>query len=227
MMMPAECRPEAFELFAQQIPIIETTDGLLRAAMAIAMHAFDDLDPQREDDQLHAMADRVRQRVKGRQVQAVLAHLHAVLFDEEGFAGDLEDYYNPLHCYLPVVLETRTGIPVTLSLVYKVVADRAGLHVEGVNAPGHFLTRVHGAGGSMLVDPFFRGQVLSPQEAYRRIEQRTGWTPPAGQDVLRTVTHRQWIRRILHNLQRFLASERRTHDLAAMSELESLLNLPP
>ena len=65
-------------------------------------------------------------------MHAVLAHLHEVLFDEEGFAGNVDDYYNVANSYLPVVLETRRGIPISLTLLYKLVAERLGLPVQGV-----------------------------------------------------------------------------------------------
>ena len=65
-----------------------------------------------------------------------------VLFEEEGFAGNLERYYNALNSYLPVVLNARRGLPIVLGLIYKAVGESAGLLVEGINAPGHFLVRI-------------------------------------------------------------------------------------
>ncbi len=221
---PVVCRPEAFRLFAEQLPHLHTTDGLLRAAVAIAMHAMDDVDPDNVDDILLAYATRVRSRVSGRQIQAVLAHLHHVLFTEEGFTGNQENYYHPLNSYLPAVLESKRGIPVSLALVYKVVAERVGLHAEGLNAPGHFLVRVRGARDWMIVDPFYGGDLLNREEAFERIERVTGRSIPHTRHYLQPATHAQWLSRILANLQHVLAAQDRRNDLAAMNELQALLD---
>ncbi len=221
---PTACRPAAFHYFAEHLPTIDTTDGLLHAAIGISMHALDDVNPADVDDCLLAMATRVRSRVRSNQVKAVLAHLHQVLFQEEGFAGAQSTFYRPLNSYLPAVIESKRGIPVTLGLLYKVVADRAGLHVEGVNAPGHFLVRVRGQDDWMLVDPYFGGTPLSREEAFERIGRVTGKKVPHTRHYLQPATHTQWISRILTNLQHVLANENRQHDLAAMNELHALLD---
>lgn len=221
--IPFSCRTEAYDLFAAQIPDLETTDSLLRAAIAVSMHAFEDVDPTEIDCRLSALAGRIRSRVRGKNVQALLAHLHCVLFEEEGFAGNLRNYYHPLNSFLPAVLESRRGIPITLSLIYKVVAERAGLEVEGVNAPGHFLARVKTETGGMIVDPFYRGGVLTEAEAWQRIKLVTGRNLPESPCFLAPATHEQWILRILANLQHIYTVHQRTDDLAAMNELQGLL----
>ena len=71
-----------------------------------------------------------------------MAHLHDVLFDVVGFVGNVDDYYNPANSYLPNVLRTRRGLPITLVLIYKCVAEQLGLTVRGINSPGHFLASV-------------------------------------------------------------------------------------
>src|SRR5215217_1296515 len=145
MKLPVCCSPAAFELLGRAAGSIDSPDALLNGAVAIAMHQMDDVDAAAIDAQLQGYADTVRSRVRGRQPQAVLAHLHAVLFDEEGFGGNTEDYYNPANSFVPAVLETKRGLPITLSLIYKVVADRLGLRAWGVGLPGHFLVAVDAA----------------------------------------------------------------------------------
>ena len=225
--IPQTCHHAAYELFADQIPVLETTDGLLRAAVAISKHAFEDVDPDNIDDRLSALAETVRLRLHGKSVPAALAHLHHVLFDEEGFSGNDDDYYHPLNSHLPAVLESRRGIPVTLAIIYKVVAERVGLPVEGINAPGHFLVRVLVERRGMLVDPYFRGTVLTEREAFHRMEQATRRQVPRSPYFLRPATHEEWISRILANLQHIYASLRRFDDLAAMNELQELLSRGP
>ena len=221
---PNVCRPEAFQLFAEQLPAIDEIDGLLKAAIAISLHALDDVNPDDVDDYLLALATRVTARSQSGNLQAILAHLHQVLFVEEEFEGNQADYYNPLNSYLPAVVASRRGIPVTLSIIYKVVGERAGLHIDGINAPGHFMVRVRGQRDWMIVDPFFGGTLLSREEAFCRIERVTGRTIPHTRHYLQRATHRQWISRILAGLQNILAAGKCQEDLAAMGELRALLD---
>jgi regulator of sirC expression with transglutaminase-like and TPR domain len=87
--------------------------------------------------------------------RALGAHLHGEL----GFRGNHDDYYDPRNSYLDQVLERRTGIPITLSVVYLAVARRAGVPMEGIGFPGRFFVRVGGPGG-VYQDPFHEGRVL-------------------------------------------------------------------
>src|SRR6185295_3779128 len=82
------------------------------------------------------------------------------LFEEEGFRGNAEDYYDPRNSFLNDVLDRRLGIPITLSVLYIVVAARAGLEAAGVGLPGHFVVRAERRGRSRLLDPFHGGELL-------------------------------------------------------------------
>jgi regulator of sirC expression with transglutaminase-like and TPR domain len=223
MAYPTHCRAEAFEEFAQQLPNLDRTECLLRGAIAISMHALDDVVPETSEDYLQALAARVLSRVRNRSVPALLAHLHQVIFEDEGFAGNLADYYQPINSYVPTVLALKRGLPITLTLIYKVVGEHVGLRIEGINAPGHFLARVASENGWLIVDPFYRGSVLSRDEAFRRIEQVLGRAIPHTREFLRPASHAQWLYLMLTNLENVLAAHERHDDLAAMEELRGLL----
>lgn len=224
MNQPTVCRPEAYQLFQTQLPILQSTAGLVRAAVAIAIHSQSDFDLERVEQQLRELAERVRGRVRNSSVTALLAHLHEVLFEEEGFRGNVDDYYNPLNSYLPAVLEMRTGIPITLSLIYKAVAEQLGLQVEGVNAPGHFVLRVMTEEGWTIIDPFYGGGVLTEEEAFQRVELVTGRSVPRLGRYLSPASHSQWLSRMIINLQHIFATRDRRTDLVAMTELQNLLD---
>jgi regulator of sirC expression with transglutaminase-like and TPR domain len=227
MHQPNVCRPEAFHLFAEQMPRVESTGGLVAAAVAISMHELEGVDLAAVRQRIDRLAARVRARVRSDNVQALLAHLHDVLFDEGGFTGNVDDYYNSLNSYIPAVLETRRGIPITLTLLYKAVAEPLGLEVEGINAPGHFMGRVKSDDGSMLVDPFSEGRLLSQEDAFQRIEEIIGREVPRTPRLLPRATHRQWLARILANLRPIFARAKRHDDVAAMTELGTLLGPVP
>lgn len=221
---PEHCRPEAYALFAEQVPFLETGPGLLHAAIAVSLHGMPEAAPARVLSEIERFATRVRERSASGSVDSLLAHLHALLFDELGFRGDDEDYYAPENSYLPAVLERRRGLPILLSLLYKAVGEAAGLTVVGVNAPAHFLVGVEAEdGGRMLVDPFFGGAVLSREDAFERMEQMAGTPLPRTDDLLAPATHRQWLVRILANLRTAYARRGRDGDVRAMVELAALL----
>ena len=122
--LPQCCRRPAFDLLARQADAINSPDSLLTGAVAISLHHMTDIEPGSVESAVQRYADDIRGRVRGSQPQALLAHLHDVLFDEEGFEGNADDYYNPSNSYLPAVLQNKRGLPITLCLLYKGVADR-------------------------------------------------------------------------------------------------------
>jgi len=120
--MPAYCHRAAYDAFAIELPRVDATDGLFRAAFAIARHELQDADVTRAEATISELAETIARRVKSSNVDAKLAHLHDVLFDVVGFVGNVEDYYNPSNSYLPEVIRSRRGLPITLVLIYKCVA---------------------------------------------------------------------------------------------------------
>jgi regulator of sirC expression with transglutaminase-like and TPR domain len=230
--MPAYCRPAAYADFAVEVPRLDTTDGLFRAAFAIARHEQPDADVEQAEATIADLATTVGHRVHSTSIEARMAHLHDVLFDVVGFVGNVEEYYNPANSYLPEVLRSHRGLPITLVLIYKCVAERIGLEVRGINSPGHFLAAVKSdepANGSskpsawMYIDPFYGGEVLYRDDVCRRIAATTGRQLNDPSQWLEPATHRQWLSRMLNNLQAIFAQTGRERDLYAMLELQSLL----
>jgi len=225
---PAYCRPAAYEAFSLQLSSIDSPEGLLRAATAISLHE----EPRHTiDETVHTveqLALAVRRRLRSESEEAALAHLHDVMFDVIGFRGaEPDEYYDPANSYLPRVLQTRRGIPISLVLLYRSVAAQLGLRVEGVNAPGHFLAAAtcREATGERVqyVDPFYNGDLLTREDALARIESATGQIMDNPQ-VLTIATPRAWLTRMLLNLQAIFARSGQQRDLLAMQELELLLS---
>jgi regulator of sirC expression with transglutaminase-like and TPR domain len=234
--MPAYCHPAAYTAFSAEMARVDTTAGLFRAAFAIAQHEQPPADVERAEATIGELTETVRRRVRSPSVEARLAHLHDVLFEVVGFVGNVEDYYNPSNSYLPDVLRTRRGLPITLALVYKCVAEGLGLAVRGINSPGHFLAAVQmppdagetrASGGMwMYIDPFYGGGMLDRDDVWRRIAEATGSDAPPSPEWLAPATHRQWLGRMLNNLQAVFAHTGRERDLYAMQELQDLLTKP-
>ena len=219
------CNQAAFDFFVSETAQIETDAGICNAATAIAMH-FDPLVcPQHVALKLDDIANQVSNRVVSGRSRALTAHLHHVLFDEIGFRGNKEDFFDPKNSFLSSVLERRCGIPITLALVYKLVAGRCGLAVEGLNTPGHFLARLTIENERMIVDCFSGGKLLSEKEVIARGLKMTSGQNMAGSAVIEVATHRQWVARILANLIHTFTLENRRDDIAAVSELYDVLTL--
>ena len=231
--MPAFCHPAAYEAFACELPQLETTRGLFRAAFAIARHEYPHSDVSHSERTIDDLAETVRKRVHSESIDARLAHLHDVLFEVVGFVGNVDDYYDPGNSYLPEVIRTRRGLPITLVLIYKCVAEQIGLTVRGINSPGHFLAAVSAANDNgdlatgstawMYVDPFYGGELLNNADVSRRITDSTGIVVDNSSELLKVATHRQWLTRMLNNLLAVFAHTGNERNLYAMQELHQLL----
>ncbi|MGA3067437.1 MAG: transglutaminase-like domain-containing protein [Tepidisphaeraceae bacterium] len=222
--LPQCCSPDAFTLLARQARTLDSPDALVGGAVAIAMHQMERIDVAAQDAQLQTYVETVRQRVRGNQPQAILAHLHDVLYDEQGFIGNTEDYYNTSNSYLPAVLANKRGLPITLSLIYKIVAERLGLRAWGVGLPGHFLVAVEERPGKiLLVDAFAKGRILTQGEAHQRIQELFGPEMEWSDEMLQPASNRHWLTRILQNLLHIFGTNNRYADVAAVLEMEMLL----
>jgi regulator of sirC expression with transglutaminase-like and TPR domain len=221
--IPLCCSPQAYQLIAKQTTAIESPDALLEGAVAIAMHQMEGVDFAHVDRVLQSYADTIRARVRGNQPQAMLAHMHEFLFEELGFNGNTDEYYNTVNSYLPAVLKTKRGLPITLSLVYKIVAERVGLRCWGVGLPGHFVVGVDCDGSTMLVDPFDKGRCLTPSEAHQRMRDTLGEEIEWSEELLQPVSNLHWLTRILQNLLHIFGANRHYADVAAMLEMEMVL----
>jgi regulator of sirC expression with transglutaminase-like and TPR domain len=133
---------------------------------------------------------RISGTVSNRQRAQALAEFMA---DELCFRGNTEDYYSERNSLLPHVIETRMGIPISLSILYRMVAGRAGMKVDGINLPGHFIAR-H---GEVLFDPFHKGRILAKTDCEEILSRQNlklrAWH-------LEPATPRQILLRVLANL---------------------------
>lgn len=223
--MTKPCRPQAAEFFQRSLDILDTNTGLLNAALAISMHALEDVDPDTESDRLMAMALRAVGPLGKRRTRDVLDRVHQVLFAEEGFYGNQHNYYLSVNNYLPFVLSSRRGVPVSLCLIYKIVGELSGLRVQGVNAPGHFLVRVAVNNNWVIVDPFFGGAILDRDGAFQRVVDVVGGhVIHSSSRFLPVAKNHHWIRRLLSNLQTGFRRQDRREDIEAMQQLEEMLN---
>jgi regulator of sirC expression with transglutaminase-like and TPR domain len=200
--------------------------GLAEAALLVAAQEYEALEVDRYLARLAAMGEALAARLRDepRPERAVMA-LNHYLFQELGFRGNSERYYDVRNSYLNEVLDRRTGIPITLSLVYIEVARRAALVVEGVGLPGHFVVRVGGDGRAMLVDPFHGGMLLTEKDCQDRLDRIFGGKVKLDPEMLGPCGRRDMIERVLRNLK---AIHLRDEDSArALRVVDLLVALAP
>lgn len=153
-------------------------------------------DGARLDRWAAAVAERMKETSSAFMQARALAE---VLGGDEGFAGDEDDYYNPDNGLFHAVLARRRGMPILLSAVWMEVGRRAGLAVEGVGMPGHFIVRV-GSSPGVLVDPFAGGTRITVDECRRKLDGMSGGKLPWRPDFLRGIGVPTILERVLHNL---------------------------
>ncbi len=186
--------------------LIQGDDDRLRldeSALTIARIEYPDLDFGPPLRMLDDLAARVRSRLPhvAETDDAILA-LNAVLYEEEGFQGNREDYYDPRNSFLNDVLERKTGIPITLAVVYMEVARRIGFPLFGVGMPGHFLLKHYDADGrETFIDAFNAGRIVTAEDCQRRLDEIYSGQLSLQPHFLMSVTRRQVLTRILNNLR--------------------------
>lgn len=151
----------------------------------------------RLDEIASAVAPEVSRAVGGiGRARAISDHL----FDRLGYSGNTDDYYDPRNSFLMDVIDRRTGIPISLSVLYLEIARRVGVLAQGVNFPGHFLVRVAVEDAWLFLDPFSGGRALTPTDLEALLRKTT--TPDAVLEpsVIAAATTRQILARMLVNL---------------------------
>lgn len=155
---------------AQLLQLPDAELSLPEAALVIASHRYRDLQVEEYLARIALASDRLRRRLAADASKAhILAMLNHLMFEELGYAGATENYYDPRNSYLNEVMERRVGIPISLSILYMAIAQRVGLRLTGVAFPGHFMVRCSVDGGIVVLDPFQRGVSVSEEDLRMRL----------------------------------------------------------
>ena len=196
--------------FAQLLARDDTRIDLAHASLMIAQDAYPQLDVERYLGDIERMAMRLRGRMpQGFAVEERVAALNEFLFEDLGYRGNTQEYYDPRNSYLNDVMDRKVGIPISLAVLYMVVGRRIGLPLEGVSFPGHFLVRLRLRAGVLVLDPFAGGAPLSEADLRSRLQRVI---PPGITDnvpvselpldqFLEAATNRQILARMLRNLK--------------------------
>jgi regulator of sirC expression with transglutaminase-like and TPR domain len=218
--------PEVRRHFAALVRQTQGDFRLAQGALLLAQEEYPHLDIAAYLHRLDTMAAEVKQQL-GLELDPrhIVATLNAYLFDTQGFHGNQEDYYDPRNSFLNDVLDRKTGIPITLSVLYLELGRQVGLPIVGVGLPGHFIVQYAAQPGQFWIDPFHRGQVLSREDCMARLQNIYGPTLAWHDAYLQPVSDHDILRRMLHNLK---TTYLRQSDYGrALGVVERLLLLTP
>ncbi|MEO8367461.1 MAG: SirB1 family protein [Pseudoxanthomonas sp.] len=206
----------------ESVPLLET-------ALLIARDEYPGLDADLYDTLAQSHAEHLRPEIDAIDAWPLkMAAINRHLFEELGYTGNHDEYYDPRNSYLNEVFERRLGNPITLAMVQMEVARRLGVPLDGVSFPGHFLVRLPVDDGILVMDPFNGGRPLGADELRERAKPHLGGDIPddnALMHILDPASHRAILIRMLRNLHGVYA-ERDEWDRAARSA-DRVLKLAP
>jgi regulator of sirC expression with transglutaminase-like and TPR domain len=199
---------------------------LATGALLIAAEEYPQLRDAPYLRRLDVLAERVRDRLGPENAPVlVLDQLCRVLFEEEGFRGNAEAYYDPRNSFLNDVLDRRLGIPITLGIVALEVGWRVGLPLSGINFPGHFLLRYEGEVARLLIDPFDGGRVRWEDEGQELLDRVYGGMVRMRPEFLKPATRSDILARVLTNLKGIYLNAR--DDARALAAVDRILLMRP
>ena len=145
--------------------------SLAEGALLIAAGEYEDLDVDRYLKRIDEMGENLRRRLRSdiSTSEALLA-LNRYVFEELGFSGNADDYYDPRNSYLNDVIDRKLGIPITLAVLYIEIGRRIGLPLHGVSFPNHFLVKCVLREGAIILDPYARGASLGLEDLQQRLQ---------------------------------------------------------
>jgi regulator of sirC expression with transglutaminase-like and TPR domain len=168
----------------------------------MALEEYPDLDIQRYLRRLDTLAARVDVLVGvDRAAINIIEGINEVLFVQEGLRGNSDDYYDPRNSFLNEVLDRRLGIPISLSVVYMEIARRISFSIDGIGFPGHFLVKHVANNRSIVIDPFDRGRIITPNECQELLDKIYKGTVTMNASLLQPMEKRTIITRMLYNLK--------------------------
>ncbi|HEY0159402.1 MAG TPA: tetratricopeptide repeat protein [Thermoanaerobaculia bacterium] len=217
---PALARRRFQEIAGRPDPLLDLVEG----SLVIALEETPALDLDRYLGEVHAWSEAVRSRLDGsRDVERIVETINRLLFEEEGFHGENDDYYDPRSALLSEALERHAGLPITLSILYLELSRRVGVEAAGVALPGRFLVKFTGPFGVLVVDPFDGGRVLSTIELQKILDGMYGGGVQLREHHLRSFSPKEILARELAQLKAAYLAQ---HDLPrAAASIDRLLIL--
>lgn len=206
--------------FKELVLLDEEQINLAEAALLIAAEEYPRLDVALYLERIDKIGDIVRERaIQAHNSLDILSAINTTLFDDLGFRGNVENYYDPRNSFLNEVIDRRTGIPITLTILYMEVAKRVGLHVEGVGMPGHFIAKLTTDSGEVFIDAFNGGRSFGEAGCAGLLSEMSGGRLTLKPEHMAAVTKKAILARMLSNLMGIYAASDHRRALAAIERI--------
>ena len=216
---------EARNRFAELVSLDDDQINLAEAALLIATEEYTRLKIGDYLDKLDRFGDLARERAEGASdANHVISAINSTLFADLGFHGNRDSYFDPRNSFLNQVIDRRTGIPITLTVVYMEVARRIGFQIRGVGLPYHFIAKHESETGDVFIDPFNEGRVLDTAGCGELLSEMTGGKEELQPEHLEPVSNKRMLARILLNL---LGIYKAGDPRRALAMIERLLLINP
>ncbi len=186
----------------------ETAIRVAEAALLFATDHCPDLDVGRYLRRLDELAERVG-RLAPTDARERIQALREILVAQEGFHGNTDHYYDPRNSFLNDVIDRRTGIPITLSVIWLDIAGQLDWPLFGAALPGHFILRYAAPSEEILIDPFSQGRLLTRAECQDLVSELTGYPVELRDEHFAPSTTKLTLTRMLNNLAILFLRERR------------------
>lgn len=223
--MPSHSAKKARSRFAELLSLDDEQINLAEATLLIAAEEYTNLNIEDYLAKLDHFGDIARERAaNARDASDVISALNSTLFEELGFHGNRDSYYDPRNSFLNQVIDRRTGFPITLTVVYMEVAKRIDLQIQGVGLPYHFIAKHEAETCDIFIDPFNEGRLLSAGGCAELVTEISGGKEELQPEHLESVSNKRILARILLNL---LGLYKANDPRRALATIDRLLLINP
>jgi regulator of sirC expression with transglutaminase-like and TPR domain len=212
-------RQETRQEFTASVSVADADIDLAAACFQIAVEDYGALDVDAYIARIDSLAARVLDRISDADDPfEVVNGINLVLFDEEGFGGNRQNYYDYRNSYLCDVMDRRMGNPILLCILYNEIAGRVGDPFQPIGLPGHFLLRAETSEESLFIDPFDRGGLLTKSECERLVARITGREKSLERYFKKPLGNKAILARVLNNLKLMYLKEQDPEKALAAAE---------
>lgn len=200
---------------------------LIRASLNISQYVrYPELDIEHYISKLTVISDEIASRIPDSAgTRERIEIINGYLYNEMGFCGNRSDYYDPRNSFLNDVIDHRKGIPISMSILYSHIAQKAGIDLKGVCFPGHFMLRSAGYDREIIVDPYNEGKILSRDDCQSVLDNLFGGKVKLEERFLEFADNSQILKRVVNNLKSIYVSGKDYEK--ALKTVNLLLSLDP
>jgi len=221
--------PNVIKSFEQSLRSALSGGSLVGVALSIALLEYPRINRRKYADWIdHHAREMAGTLGQSATVDQRISTLNKKMFDELGFAGNIDNYFDPQNSFLNMVIDRRLGIPITLSVLYIELGRRIGLDLDGIGLPGHFIVGCLSKGkanaADFFIDPFHGGRMMDEVDCAGMVQSLYGGRIPFQRSHLRPMAARDIVMRMINNLKAIYAEAKLFSKLLTLQEMIVILD---